>query len=373
MNRLSTDEEVLRHLLARRPILDVRAPTEFADGSTPNSFNIPLLDDEQRAQVGTLYKRCGPEAALALGHQLISGEVQASRIAAWSDFFHAHPAGAIMCFRGGQRSQLVQAELLNHGFDQPLIDGGFKRVRGLLSKQLDEAAEKKTWRVISGFTGAGKTRVMRTQNRLGFLDLEKAARHRGSSFGTWNEKQPSPVTFQNELAIETCRLIEASIGRSVGEIGNPIWIEDESKSIGKLVLPPKLFAAISKSKVWILEKPRAERAVSLTKEYLSENYGLSHGVTPDEAVAEKVALDIRRAILNIERRLGGLETKNLLAMAEEASREFTRDGKFSAHWPWVERVLASYYDPLYEKHLASITDRVVGRGPEEALRALAEA
>jgi tRNA 2-selenouridine synthase SelU len=93
-------------------------------------------------------------------------------------------------------------------------------------------------------------------------------------------------------------------------------------------------------------------------------------VQPSEELAARVAQDIRRAVSNIERRLGGAETKNVLGMADEASLKFRETGSFSVHWPWVERVLQTYYDPLYEKHLRFIADRVIGRGPEEAFLSL---
>ena len=86
----------------------MRAPSEFQLGQLPNSFNAPILNDEERAQVGTAYKQHGHDAAVALGHRLVSGETKAMRIAAWQDFCHANPEAFIMCWRGGQRSELAQ-------------------------------------------------------------------------------------------------------------------------------------------------------------------------------------------------------------------------------------------------------------------------
>lgn len=368
MNRLMTDGEILNHFSAGHPVMDVRAPIEFSEGALPQSFNLPLLNDVDRAHVGTTYKNEGAEAALKLGHELISGEVREQRLAAWRGFLDENPTAAVMCFRGGQRSQLVQSELKKMGFDVPLIEGGFKRVRRLLRDEIDRACESKSWRVLSGFTGTGKTRVLRSLAKTGtaFLDLEHAARHRGSSFGTWPLPQPTPVTFESELGLASVRIMSRC------ENEQPVWLEDESRSIGKLVLPPPVFRTLSASKVWVLEKPRSERAARLTEEYLTENYGLKDGSPPTTALSERVLHDIRRAILNIERRLGGAETKKLLDMIDEAAPQFTTAGTFSAHWPWVERVLETYYDPLYEKHLAQIADRVIGRGPEDDFRAFVQ-
>jgi tRNA 2-selenouridine synthase len=368
-SRLSSEDEILEHIIIGRPILDVRAPIEFSQGHVPGSSNIPLLDDAERAKVGTTYKNDGPVAALNQGYGLISGDVQKRRVADWCAFLDKNSDAAVMCFRGGQRSQLVQAELLRHGYDKPLIEGGFKRVRRLLVEQVDRACQTRKWSVLSGYTGTGKTRILRAASTaaasmpaLAFLDLESAAKHRGSSFGPWTEPQPAPVTFENRLGVDICRLLKKNESET-------IWIEDESRSIGKRVLPLNLFKKISESKVWILERSRHDRTVDLTDEYLSQNYDLKDGVVPNEDLARRVRHDISRAVLNIERRLGGSETKNVLAMTDDASNEFALYGRFSAHWPWVERILETYYDPLYERHLGLIADRVIGRGPEEAFHA----
>lgn len=384
MKRLVTDDEVLRHLRAGLPILDVRTPIEFDTGSLPGSFNLPLLDDQQRHDIGTVYKKQGSDQALALGWKLISGDVLRARVEAWSKFCVDYPTAAVMCFRGGQRSQLVQKELARLGFDVPLIEGGFKRVRGLLKRELETACTVFDWTLLSGYTGSGKTELLREgaegamsdfareapRNKPGnlpFLDLEKAARHRGSVFGPWPGGQPAPVTFENELGLEASRLLS---GRGA-DLQPRAWLEDESRSIGRLVLPLSVFDVLTSAKVWVLERPRMDRARRLTDEYLRENYGFVDGVPADDSKLEAARLDIGRAIIKIEKRLGGEECKTLLAMTDLASQKFAQNGAFSAHWPWVERLLEKYYDPLYENHISRIADRVVGRGPEEAFRSLA--
>ncbi|CAN5616303.1 tRNA 2-selenouridine(34) synthase MnmH [soil metagenome] len=371
MKRLVTDDEVLRHLQAGLPILDVRAPIEFDTGSLPGSFNLPLLDDLQRHEIGTVYKKQGSDQALALGWKLISGDVLRARVEAWSKFCVDYPTAAVMCFRGGQRSQLVQKELARLGFDVPLIEGGFKRVRGLLKRELEAACTAFDWTLLSGYTGSGKTELLRSQTSrtqsIAYLDLEKAARHRGSVFGPWPGGQPAPVTFENELGLESSRLLS---GRGA-DLQPRAWLEDESRSIGRLVLPLSVFNVLTSAKVWVLERPRIDRARRLTDEYLRENYGFVDGVPADDSKLEAARLDIGRALVKIEKRLGGDECKTLLAMTDVASQKFAQSGAFSAHWPWVERLLEKYYDPLYENHISRIADRVVGRGPEEAFRSLA--
>jgi len=359
---ISSDHELTQFLHAGRAILDVRAPVEFHQGTAPGGVNHPLLNNDERAAVGTTYKLEGPEAAMNLGHRLIAGEVLEQRVKAWTDFFKINPDGAVMCFRGGQRSQLTQKELQRRGISIPRIDGGFKRVRSFLTDRLNSSCEEKKFRVLAGFTGSGKTEVLREIKDKPVFDLEKAARHRGSSFGTWSVEQPSPVDFENHLGLTASMWATHS---------GPIWTEDESRSIGRLVLPKKLFEVMQASPVFILERPRSERSERLTAEYLHENYGFIDGSTPTEPLSEKLRLDIRRALTNIERRLGGLETRNLLLLTEEAMTRFSKNGRFEEHWAWVEILLEKYYDPLYEYHLSKISDRVIGQGPVEEFLALA--
>ena len=123
----ATDARAL--LAAGTPLIDVRAPIEFTQGAMPAGINLPLMNDEERAAVGTCYKRQGPEAALALGHKLVSGERRQQRLDAWRAACIAHPQGYICCARGGQRSHIVQAWLRESGVDYPLVVGGYKALR----------------------------------------------------------------------------------------------------------------------------------------------------------------------------------------------------------------------------------------------------
>ena len=113
------------------PMMDVRAPVEFGQGAFPGVTNLPLMDDGERQQVGTCYKHKGQEAAIALGHQLVSGATKRQRIEAWAQFARAHPQGVLYCFRGGLRSQIVQQWLLNEvGIDYPRVVGATRPCAG---------------------------------------------------------------------------------------------------------------------------------------------------------------------------------------------------------------------------------------------------
>lgn len=116
-------------LVADTPLIDVRAPIEFTQGAMPTAINLPLMNDEERAAVGTCYKRQGPEAALALGHKLVAGDERQRRLEAWRKACIQHPRGYLCCARGGQRSHIVQQWLHESGVDYPLIQGGYKALR----------------------------------------------------------------------------------------------------------------------------------------------------------------------------------------------------------------------------------------------------
>ena len=118
--------------LGDAPMMDMRAPKEFTQGSFPCASSLPLMSDDERAQVGSCYKQRGQQAAIELGHQLVSGGLKAQRLAGWVDFARNHPDGYVYCFRGGLRSQTVQQWLREAGVDYPLIKGGYKAMRRFL-------------------------------------------------------------------------------------------------------------------------------------------------------------------------------------------------------------------------------------------------
>ncbi|MBY0410253.1 MAG: tRNA 2-selenouridine(34) synthase MnmH, partial [Burkholderiaceae bacterium] len=122
------------------PMMDVRAPVEFGQGAFPGVANLPLMNDEERHKVGTCYKQNGQDAAIALGHRLVSGAPKQERIAAWAAFAQAHPHGVLYCFRGGLRSQTSQQWLHSEaGIDYPRVIGGYKAMRTFLLETTQQA------------------------------------------------------------------------------------------------------------------------------------------------------------------------------------------------------------------------------------------
>jgi tRNA 2-selenouridine synthase len=363
MNGLTpSDTELTKLLLADTPLIDVRAPVEFKKGSIPGAVNLPLLNDEERAAVGTAYKRQGQAAAIALGHALISGDVREARMQAWQEFARLHPSAWIYCFRGGLRSQSVQQALKEAGVTLPVLSGGYKRARNFLLAAISKAAKERKFIVVSGYTGAGKTVLLRELAKRGLAtcDLEHHARHRGSSFGKLSSSQPSQVDFENTLALHLMKIEGPPPER-------PILIEDESRLIGRVEIPEAVFCHLQLAPVYVIESPVEDRARHLISIYLNENYGLSDGERPKtgdghENLFARMRQDLKASLHGIQRRLGGADTQAIDALMDEAFARHEATGEFDSHVAWVSKILVRYYDPLYDHHLERIQHRIVARG-----------
>lgn len=325
-------EDILRDA---RPLIDVRSPGEFARGKLPDAVNMPLLTDEERDGVGREYKARGRDAAVALGHRLVSGDVKASRIQAWHDFAVMHPTAVITCWRGGLRSEIAQTWLAEAGIELPRIAGGVKSLRRFGLDVIEESSARRRVVLVGGRTGTGKTRVVRTARA--HVDLEALANHRGSAFGAFPTPQPPPVTFENALAVVLLR----------SSPSEPIVVEDESRTIGRLALPEPFFKAMGRAPIALLEVDYAQRVDNIYQEYVLD------AVEPDEHLPDRLK--------RIEPRLGGVRYREV---AERMRAAFEADAadKRAAHHRWIERLLRYYYDPMYDYQLKRKMDRVVMRG-----------
>jgi len=252
--------------LNNTPLIDVRAPVEFIEGAFPSAVNLPLMNDNERHEVGKRYKANGQDAAIALGEKLVSGELKHHRIAAWQTFASEHPEGALYCFRGGLRSRTSQSWLSEVGINYPLIDGGYKALRRFLIDTLDKWVPLVPAIVVGGRTGTGKTRVLDACVRA--VDLERLANHRGSSFGANLTAQPTNIDFENTLAIEYLKMATDSTERAV-------VLEDEARMIGRVSLPKILQQKLKKAPIAVLDVAFKERVQNVLEDYvinLCSNY-----------------------------------------------------------------------------------------------------
>lgn len=280
-------------------LLDVRSPGEYEQGHIPGAFNLPLLDDEERAQVGTTYKESGREEAILLGFDLTGHK--------WCGFIEKalelapDKKVSVYCARGGMRSGIMAWALDLYGFDVSKIKGGYKRYRNWA---LEQFQEEYPFIILGGLTGTHKTEILLEMEKKGeqIIDLEGLARHQGSAFGSMNKMtQPTQQQFENELAI---RLHDMSRERQ-------IWIENESRTIGRRVIPPFVWKQKQNSVVIELQIPDQQRVDFLVEEYgsldkkfliektrkITKRLGPQHAQHAIEAIEEDRMADFIRTVL----------------------------------------------------------------------------
>ncbi|WP_285418611.1 tRNA 2-selenouridine(34) synthase MnmH [Pseudomonas sp. efr-133-TYG-5] len=320
-----------------RPLMDARAPVEFHKGAFPGVVNLPLMNDIERQRIGTCYKQHGQQAAIELGHQLVSGAVKAERIQAWADFARAHPDGFLYCFRGGLRSQITQQWLRDEaGIDYPRIGGGYKAMRNFLIETLAEAVQQCDFVLLGGMTGTGKTEAL-VQLRNS-LDLEGHANHRGSSFGKRATGQPSNIDFENRLAIDVLKKRAAGIQQFV--------LEDESRVVGSCALPLPLYQGMQQYPMVWLEDSFDHRVQRILRDYVVDLAGEFTAVHGEQGFALFCAR-LLASLNNVQKRLGGERHRRLLTLMEQALAEQGRSGAVDLHRGWIEGLLREYYDPMY--------------------------
>ncbi len=350
---------LLRDLLREGlPLLDVRAPVEFAKGAFPTAHNLPLLYDEERAAVGTRYKQAGQDAAIALGHQLVGGSTRQSRLEGWSGWLAEHPGAWLYCFRGGLRSRTVQQWLAESGIHCPRVPGGYKAMRQVLIDTIDAAPQRFALTVIAGPTGSGKTHLLNTLPVS--ADLEGFAHHRGSAFGSRLEGQPTQISFENALAV---RLLQLERWQ-----GSRLYVEDESQAIGSLAIPMQLHAAMKASPILLVEESLESRATTILKDYIEDNLHQFQQADPETALS-RFSLYLRSALAKIQRRLGGERYEEIGRLMDEALRRQDVSGETEAHRDWIVRLLETYYDPMYSYQLSRRLERVIFKGDADAIRA----
>ena len=347
-----------RLFLADTPMIDTRSPGEFAEGAFPNAVNLPLMQDDERAQIGLCYKQEGQQAAIALGHRLVQGAIKESRIAAWQAFAKIHPDGYLYCFRGGLRSRISQQWLQEAGVAYPRIIGGYKAMRRFLIHQLEVSA-KHSFMIISGQTGCAKTRLLQCLEHS--VDLEGLANHRGSAFGKRLGGQPTQIGFENALSIALLKHRHAAPQAAV-------VLEDESRLIGRIALPEVLRNSMAKASLAVVEMPLPERVEHTFHNYILRNLADWQTHAGELAGFAAFADELRQNLATLQRRLGGHRHSQLLSEMNAALAAHAR-GNPEAHRSWIETLLRDYYDPMYAYQLGLKAGRVIFRGSYDEVAA----
>lgn len=294
-------------------VIDVRSPSEFAEDHMPGAINLPVLTDDERVRVGTLHREQVFEAR-RVGAGLITTNISTmlrdGHLAGKSKGYSA----IVYCWRGGQRSQSLATIMAAVGWHVGLVDGGYKAYRAHVREALAKKASELKFHVVAGLTGSGKTRILRQMETGGHpvLDLEALANHRGSLLGNEiDSPQPSQKRFES-LILETLQRFEE---------GTTVFVESESKRVGKLACPESLWARMLDAEVSGVRVPASVRAEGLLEDY-------AHFVSDQSLLEEKWP---------VFRRLHGeAQVSTWRAMVDT--------GKWQA---FVESLLEVHYDPSY--------------------------
>jgi tRNA 2-selenouridine synthase len=288
------------------PVVDVRTPAEYEQGHIPTAHNIPLFSNRERKSVGISYKQEGQQEALMKGLNFAGPKM--SSFVRKAQKITSQKQLLLHCWRGGMRSESMAWLFETAGFDCFLLEGGYKSFRKFVLAYFNDVFP---FVVIGGLTGSGKTDALKSLADLGeqILDLEAMANHKGSAFGNLGEKkQHSTEHFENKIC---WALLPFDKHRT-------IWVEDESRNIGRNILPAGIFNQIRSAPVIYLDTPRADRVDRLVRDYA----GFS-------------ARELGESISKISQRLGGDITKRALDAIQRGDYRST-----------AEMVL-HYYDKTY--------------------------
>lgn len=317
-------------------IIDVRSPAEFAEDHIPGAINLAVLDNEERARVGTIYKQVSPFEARKIGASLVFRNAAAHMAGPLAKM----PAGwkpLVYCWRGGQRSGAFAWMLREIGWPAQAVTGGYRSYRRLVTGYLYDSGLPHRLVQLGGYTGTAKTALLPllAQRGVQVVDLEGLARHRGSLLGEMPGGQPSQKMFETDLAQSLLRLDPA----------RPVLVEAESSKIGALNLPPALWEAM-KAAPWIeVAAPLEARAAYLDAAY-------------DDVLSDGACL--RKKLSPLRRHRGHALVDAWDAMIDAGAR---RD--------LCRSLAADHYDPAYDKSMRAMAPTVLARLETPALDGMA--
>ncbi len=314
-------EEFLKLEKENIPIIDVRSSAEYNHAHIPNAHNVYLFNDEERKEIGTIYKQIGRDEAVLKGLEFIAPRMTniLKSIDEITKNYNNSNKILMHCFRGGMRSESVAWLCSNYKYDVYVLKGGYKSYRRYVLNSFN-----KNYKIylLTGKTGSGKTLILNKLKEFGYniIDLEYLAKHKGSAFGGINEgEQPTQEQFENYLSNELCKC----------DNDKALWLEDESYLIGKIAIPKPLFNTMKEpQKIIYLNVSKENRA-----KYITEIYG-KYDIN-----------DLEKSILKIKNRLGGERMKEAL--------EFLHNGKIYE----CVLTLLYYYDKAYKLNI--VEDKLI--------------
>ena len=348
--------DLLSLFLNDTPMLDVRAPIEYQQGAFPHTQNTAILNNDEREAIGIKYKKAGQDEAVALGAELVQGDIKEQRVAQWQAFIEKQPHGVLYCFRGGMRSQITQMWIKEKtGVEYPRVAGGYKAMRHFLIDAIERLASSFKLVVLGGRTGSGKTRLLKQLENS--IDLEGLANHRGSAFGPTATPQPTQINFENQLAIEMLK--HEAKGRKI------IVVEDEGRNVGSLHLPIPLYEAMQVSTIVFMEVDDNERIEVSTCEYINDIQQEMQKLYQKEDVFDELQEHLVNSLSKLQKRLGGVRYKDLNKKLLYALDQHQKIGDRSHYSEVIQPLLVDYYDPMYDYQISKKQQRIIHRGDRE--------
>ncbi|WP_337019664.1 tRNA 2-selenouridine(34) synthase MnmH [Oceanobacillus massiliensis] len=306
---ISIDELITLKNTEELTVIDVRSPSEYKDATIPGSINIPFFNDEERAEVGTIYKQVGQQAAKDRGLEIMSAKLPGFV----KKFREIEGKKAVFCWRGGMRSRTSATVLSLMGVKALRLDGGYRSFRNWTVDKLNTVEWKPDALVLNGYTGSGKTIILHRLQTEGYpvIDFEGLANHRGSIFGQIGMEPSNQKKFDGLLIENILRLQDSPY----------VIFEGESRRIGKVSLPDFVLEKKQKGLQLFIDMPIEERIKHILDDYQPWNH-------------EQECLE---AYARIKRRI-----HTPIANKIESDLE---SGSYSSA---IGLLLEYYYDPLYD-------------------------
>ena len=308
-------------------IIDVRSPAEFADDHIPGAINLPVFSDEERADIGTIYKQISPYEARRKGAALVSANIArhltttlSERPENWRPLIH--------CWRGGQRSRAFAHICGEIGWASFLLEGGYKSYRNAVLDRLKSAPDALSLCIISGATGSGKTHLLHALGSAGaqILDLEELANHKGSLLGAIPDSpQPSQRLFESRLCDAISQLDPTQI----------VFVEAESSRVGNISLPKALWHRMARADMVELSTPQDTRLALLKTDY-------AHLLRADSPPLHKL--------------ISGMVSRH----GYEVTKKWQEALANQDYDSFVSALLSDHYDPAYQKATARHSRPLIG-------------
>lgn len=333
------DKENLYNLILN-PSIDIRSPKEFKKGTIPNSINIPILNDDEYHQVGSVYKSNGKQSAIDIGHKIVSGKTKQIRIESWIKYIQNNHNCFIFCYRGGLRSKIAFDWITHRGVSVKRLEDGYKRYRQQIVRLHDRIDNYKgRWIILGGYTGSGKTKFL--ENFKESVNLESIANHRGSAFGKTGTSQPSQSNFESIITEEYLKRYRSKI----------LLMEDESRLIGRTKLPGRWYDKMQISDIVLLEADIEQRSKNIYDDYVR------YPISTKNNVMELWSYYLN-ALNKIKKRLGDDHYKKINSLLNEAFKNSDE----ILHLKWIKKLLEKYYDRMYRYKLNLRSEHVIFKG-----------